>query len=113
MIYKTDKESDNIGREYPYVTKGDSLHNKIIRKKIGDFKHMRHPPDDLYAKLDNGKKIHIWAKYYEKNTQKGIDELVFPGDSLVKHAGSDTVYVYKQNSKSERFDYFFIIHTEN
>lgn len=112
MIYRTEKEAEMVGKEYPYITKSSGLSNIIINKKTGNFEYMKHPSSDLYATLDDGRKVHIWAGYY-KDTEILIDDVAFPGDSLVKRIGSDTIYLYKKDSDIDKFNYFFINSKKN
>jgi hypothetical protein len=99
-----EKESFNTFME---VTRNDQLNDVVIKLQRPDRYH-KNCPTTINLIFKDYRKVKI-NTIQERSEGIAISMVTDVGDRILKHAGSDTVYIFKYYSKKETFDYFFLL----
>ena len=106
---ESNRQAKDLYREFPQVFVNDSINN-IVKQKFNpdEYFRLRHSSSISHLEFIDGTKISI-NTFFTENSNKGIDNYVEINDRIVKRKGSDTVFIYKNNSPY--YESFFIIDT--
>ncbi len=111
QIDKTIKKTEEIRKRYPLIEIEDSL-NSVVHK-LPVFEGFLNNSLCAHIVLVSGKKLTICSRptnRYSKPGEghKGIYDFIKSGDKLLKHTGSDTVFIVRETN-SEKLKLFFIL----
>jgi len=99
-----------LWNEYPQVFTKDSINDIVTFKYKIKTLQRGERPDCSHVMFENNSK-NTFSTYINYKSRIGIDQVLEVSDRIIKHKGSDTVYIYKNNNVSETYNYFFILDT--
>jgi len=95
-ITKLDKESKKLDEQYPVLENYNTI--------TGIVMHLFSEHGHIYITLTDSIKYLIAHSINYNYSPYFLDDFIIIGDSLVKHAGSDTLFVYRNKE-----EYYFLI----
>jgi hypothetical protein len=112
VVYFVDygEKETNLFNKFKPVTLKDNLSHVVQKIEMPDKAH-KNFTGSVNVIFKDDIKLRICTRPCE-NSKTTISELIEPGDSIVKHSGSDTVYLYKSYSRKAAFDDFFLLEGE-
>jgi len=110
ILYKDKKQAVLLYKEYPSLKKEQSVNARIYR--IFDQEGFRINMYYANIQLNTGDKIGVFVEH-NPGPKKDFREVLASGDSIVKKAGSDSLFVIKtRNGKTIVYDFILKARSE-